>query len=349
MNRLYLILIITLIISSCEERSKCEKLSNLTILHLNGSCYQQGLAHGTFLKKEINDIVNRWKYEVELVFNSDFESVINRFYNSTTYIDTINKYCPSILEEVRGISEGTGISFMTMLAFQMSEEIDVFSNDNVLKHCTSIGIAETDSTDGFLAQNMDPPLFLHGNPVLLHITEEKTNLESFIYTFPGFIGLTGINSSSIAITCLSISMLNHSSTGLPVSFILRSLLRKTNETDATNFIKEVPIAIPQCFLIGSRTGVKCFECSANQKTEFYPFEEKEICLHTNFSITNRDFNERFITLLKKYGKTFYASGAGFGHGVGLCQFGAKQLALMGYNYKQILNHYFPKMALKKIY
>ena len=43
------------------------------------------------------------------------------------------------------------------------------------------------------------------------------------------------------------------------------------------------------------------------------------------------------------------SGSGYGHGVGLCQFGAKELALKGFSYKQILAHYFPEFKLKKIY
>ena len=45
----------------------------------------------------------------------------------------------------------------------------------------------------------------------------------------------------------------------------------------------------------------------------------------------------------------YLYGEGFGHGVGMCQFGALELAQKGYNYKQILAHYFPKFKLKKIY
>ncbi len=51
---------------------------------------------------------------------------------------------------------------------------------------------------------------------------------------------------------------------------------------------------------------------------------------------------------EKNGK-YIASGAGFGHGVGMCQFGAKELALQGYTYKQILAYYFPELHLKKIY
>lgn len=42
-------------------------------------------------------------------------------------------------------------------------------------------------------------------------------------------------------------------------------------------------------------------------------------------------------------------GDGLGHGVGLCQYGALELAKRGHNYKQILSHYFPEHVLKKEY
>ena len=35
------------------------------------------------------------------------------------------------------------------------------------------------------------------------------------------------------------------------------------------------------------------------------------------------------------------SGKGFGHGVGLCQWGAIALSRKGWNYEEILNHYYP--------
>lgn len=45
--------------------------------------------------------------------------------------------------------------------------------------------------------------------------------------------------------------------------------------------------------------------------------------------------------------TFY--GAGWGHGVGLCQIGAGVMAIKGYNAEAILRHYFPGTQLEKIY
>lgn len=42
-------------------------------------------------------------------------------------------------------------------------------------------------------------------------------------------------------------------------------------------------------------------------------------------------------------------GAGWGHGVGLCQIGAAVMASKGYDFKQILQHYYPGSELTKLY
>jgi SpoIID/LytB domain protein len=46
---------------------------------------------------------------------------------------------------------------------------------------------------------------------------------------------------------------------------------------------------------------------------------------------------------------FVLIGAGWGHGVGLCQIGAAVMGTKGYDYKQILSHYFPGTDIAKIY
>lgn len=46
--------------------------------------------------------------------------------------------------------------------------------------------------------------------------------------------------------------------------------------------------------------------------------------------------------------TIVLNGGGYGHGVGLCQYGAMQMAADGYQYFSILIHYFPDIILGKI-
>ncbi|MBN1895893.1 hypothetical protein JW906_15510 [bacterium] len=303
-NKLRLVTISVFILFSCNKnQNSIDKIGNLTIVHLHGTPYQRGYDYGHMLKHEIRDIVEIWKQEVETTFSQDFNTIIQHFFQSTSYVATAEKYMPDLLKEIRGIAEGCGIDYNTILALQMSEEIDAHSDDSMANKCTSISINKTDSTSTFLAQNMDPPLYFHGKPTLLHLTDPDNKSEKFVFTFPGLVGLCGLNSNSVGVACNGISMLNHTHTGLPVAFILRMLLEQENEQSAYNCIEKLPIAIPQCYTIGGIQTARCYECSAHDKKVFYPFEEKSITIHTNFSISNRDFNSKYIELLKEYGKT----------------------------------------------
>ncbi len=48
-------------------------------------------------------------------------------------------------------------------------------------------------------------------------------------------------------------------------------------------------------------------------------------------------------------KTFLFHGAGWGHGVGLCQIGAAVMATKGFSAEEILMHYFPGTKIQRIY
>ncbi len=60
-------------------------------------------------------------------------------------------------------------------------------------------------------------------------------------------------------------------------------------------------------------------------------------LYSSAFIVERDENNGFTLI-----------GAGWGHGVGLCQIGAAMMAHDGYNHKQILQHYFPHTTIEQI-
>jgi stage II sporulation protein D len=75
-------------------------------------------------------------------------------------------------------------------------------------------------------------------------------------------------------------------------------------------------------------------------------------LHPVYGIPLRDLREQF-----KLKSTFFDAvvvgsevmlyGKGFGHGVGLCQEGAMQMAKKGYAFDQILQYYYPGASLTK--
>ncbi len=58
----------------------------------------------------------------------------------------------------------------------------------------------------------------------------------------------------------------------------------------------------------------------------------------------------FVEKTEDQGVTqFVLHGAGWGHGVGLCQIGAAVMGAIGYTYRQILFHYFTGSEIKKLY
>jgi len=58
----------------------------------------------------------------------------------------------------------------------------------------------------------------------------------------------------------------------------------------------------------------------------------------------------YVEKIEDQGETlFVLHGAGWGHGVGLCQIGAAVMGATGYTYRQILFHYFVDAEIKKLY
>ncbi len=280
-----------------------KKHNRLTTIDLYGNSYEIGFKHGNYLKAPITEIITGWKKEVENFYNENFELVIDSFFAKTNYVQCIEKVCPWLLEEVKGIADGAGLSYKTILAFQMSEELE-FSGKRLLHaKCTSICKFKDSESGTLLAQNMDPPLFLHGYPTLLIIRTNDLSINA-IYTVPGLIGLCGLN-NDFGITCNGISMLNGQSYGIPVAFLVRFLLQQKNEEKSYKILETVKHATPQCYTIAGKNNFICFECSANKISKCIPFRNrnKSFIIHTNHSLINKDYSQDYKALLTRYGKT----------------------------------------------
>lgn len=52
--------------------------------------------------------------------------------------------------------------------------------------------------------------------------------------------------------------------------------------------------------------------------------------------------------IRPFGDDFSIFGSGSGHGVGLCQWGAKERAADGFNYREILSYYYPGVRLSRV-
>ncbi len=66
------------------------------------------------------------------------------------------------------------------------------------------------------------------------------------------------------------------------------------------------------------------------------------------TVPSNNFEVKFQKL-GEFNQRVSFKGSGFGHGVGMCQLGALDLAARGWDYKRILSYYFPRFKVKRIY
>lgn len=92
----------------------------------------------------------------------------------------------------------------------------------------------------------------------------------------------------------------------------------------------------------------------NRKIHFYlgshNYSFKKTLLRRYFGrfiVPSNNFEMKVIR--KNKSAYFQIDGAGLGHGVGMCQLGALDLAQRGWDYKRILSYYFPGHTLSKVY
>ena len=65
--------------------------------------------------------------------------------------------------------------------------------------------------------------------------------------------------------------------------------------------------------------------------------------------TGREVRSTWCEIRVEQGEVVFNRGVGFGHGVGLCQYGAEGLARQGWGAAAILRHYYPQSSLTRAY
>ena len=89
-------------------------------------------------------------------------------------------------------------------------------------------------------------------------------------------------------------------------------------------------------------GEKCSKTIGKELAIRYALSES--CLYSSaFVVEKHDVDG------DGYPDKFVLRGAGWGHGVGLCQIGAAVMGAKGYNYKDILLHYFIGATIEQQY
>ena len=88
----------------------------------SGTGYDLGMQHGRKFRKEIAEIVLRWKINTAGIFGRDADSIVAEFFDYADFDASIRKWTPDLYEEVRGIAEVSGQAFNDNFILNLLDE-----------------------------------------------------------------------------------------------------------------------------------------------------------------------------------------------------------------------------------
>lgn len=273
----------------------------LPVIELAGSPLQRGRKHGEALRPMIRELVGQWKSRLASAWG-DPDAYIQGFLNDTRFPEAVGRWTPGLMEEVRGIAEGSGIDFDTAFAFQCVDEEWWYSRNRrhgwkaAADKCSVVGVFGQAGLPTFVAQNMDLLSWADGFQVLLRIRHPDSDLESLVFTQAGLIAANGMNNRGIAECVNALLQLDPRVDGLPVAFINRGILEHETLEDAVDFVASVEHASGQAYTIGGPERAVTLECSARSVVPFEPVENATRLYHTNHPLSNpdRDIFEEYL-------------------------------------------------------
>jgi isopenicillin-N N-acyltransferase like protein len=260
--------------------------SRFAVLEISGSPRQRGRAHGEELRPLIAERDWSWRREIEARTKISADDFIEDFLQRTNFTPAIERWTPDLLEEVKGIAEGSGLSYRAILAAQFMDEEWWFQRQ-YRNHCSSFGAAAGDGHPALVGQTMDLPNWMDGFQTLLLIRGARPGLDAYVVTAAGMIALMGMNSHGLGVSVNTLMQLNSSADGLPVAFVTRRLIETPALGEAVDFLQEIRHASGQNYILGDVTGLRDFECSASRTVEHLGAADGRIG-HTNHPLANRD-------------------------------------------------------------
>jgi isopenicillin-N N-acyltransferase-like protein len=268
--------------------------NDLHIVELSGTPRERGRIHGESLGPVIRQGVSQWQEHISQLLDLDFDVFLDGFLERSNYLPAIENASPSLLEEVRGIGEGSGIAFRDILAWQLSfdeswnyvKELTRQEKNPLL--CSALACCDQDGRPAIIAQTSDLPYYFDGAQTLLRIGYPESDFEILAFTIAGILVQNGINNRGVCYVVNTLSQLDYSYTGLPGSFFLRRVLEADSAKTAADFINKNRPAVGLNLIISDSEKLIDLECSANRVAEYSPSEGYRYLCHTNHPLVNDD-------------------------------------------------------------
>ena len=270
-----------------------EKRGRITVIKLKGSPYDIGYYQGKHLSKEITG--NLQTDRISTLFEDTRKTKV------LGYLREMEKIIPSkYLTEMRGVADGLGIKYDTILAFNVNIELGL---GTLRIACTNAG-ATNEATVGRKTIHMRTLDAHFSDYAMIVAFYEPGDGSLFCSVVPaGYVGVfSGMNDHGIAVSDnLNVGIRKYDRKGMPLPIFRRMLLEKAKSIeDVEKMMNDFSLTIPNDIMVssGRKNEMRVYEVIPGKLSVKSP--EKDIIYSVNKESRSRG---RFVAkyLKKKRG------------------------------------------------
>lgn len=212
--------------------------------------YESGIQYGRKAEKKIRAGLADYRLLFSETSTLSWETIRQRALSYTSLLE--NTY-PELLEEVRGIAEGSGVGLDEIMLLNCRYEITKFPRPN---ECTSFAILPEAGEGGktYIGQNWDYRAGILENVVVLRL-EEPDGTRIIGLAEAGQVIRNGFNNHGIGLCANNLQSVDDSmGTGIPVTFLRRKVLSCDSFLQVKTLIKDVKRSVSCNFMVASAGG-----------------------------------------------------------------------------------------------
>lgn len=256
------------------------------VIECAGTPYEIGYAHGSKAKNQVNVTIDTYRTMFKDYSNIEW-SVAKNY--AKTFIPAINEYDENIMDEIKGIADGSGYELEDILALNVRSEIvlqgsqvNMMNRGCGMDGCTTFAFTPKKTITGetWVGQNWDWKITQRKGCAILHI-KQQNKPDITMVTEAGIVGKIGYNSAGVGITlnALASDKIVEGKV-IPMHIALRGVLNSATLADAIRAAGIMPLSCCANFTMASSSGQGiCVEIGPGDIDVIYA--DDGYCVHTN--------------------------------------------------------------------
>jgi len=215
----------TFLVPARLENGRLTRENGVWVLCVKGSPYEMGYAQGKLLKAWIRQGSLGYIEGLKRIAYLDYDQMVE-------HARSVESHIPAeLLDEIRGISDGSGVDFDRLLV------LHTFLEYSQLQACSSYAVFGHAALNGRVIHGYNLEFngfaIAHKFVVLIYRRPDSGNA-SVSVTWPGFAGtLAAMNDMGISASLLNVCAWKEQTTrdGLPYAFLVRELVEKCSSLE----------------------------------------------------------------------------------------------------------------------